>query len=442
MPTIAQNLQRLQTARTAIAKAITDKGGQVPSGDGLEEFAADISTIAPYEMTGELPLVFKSDGENSRDYTVYGNYVGIGERTANLCDWNQAENGWYNVNDNIVGETATLAGLNYAGHVLIPVSPNSNYVLTFTSSVGMRAAYAVLDTNMTLLEKRYISEVMTSITFDLLMPQNAKYLSVETPDYSSSSVRPTIKVMLNAGSTALPYEPYGYKIPITCGNTTTNLYTPTQLAEGDTLTYADTQIAIPTVDGVNTLDTTLDTKFSMDIQYGDFPIYDNINAAINTLKGTETTYKPADMADAIIDAIPTEEVTDSIVSVTDAAAYPAEALEFAIEPVQDLHGYDKPWPGGGGKNLINVPDITLSDAGVIYSGTINLPAGTYTLSSSNTTTSVTVEGTSGVMPLTFTLATAITSIEIAASAAGTFNNIQLELGSTATSYEPYSNICP
>jgi hypothetical protein len=24
-----------------------------------------------------------------------------------------------------------------------------------------------------------------------------------------------------------------------------------------------------------------------------------------------------------------------------------------LEPVQDLHGYDKPWPAGGGKNLFN-----------------------------------------------------------------------------------------
>ena len=30
--------------------------------------------------------------------------------------------------------------------------------------------------------------------------------------------------MLNAGSTALPYEPYGYKIPITCGGQTVPVY--------------------------------------------------------------------------------------------------------------------------------------------------------------------------------------------------------------------------
>ena len=43
--TIAENLTRLQNAKTAIGNAITAKGGTVSQGDGLEEFAADIATI-------------------------------------------------------------------------------------------------------------------------------------------------------------------------------------------------------------------------------------------------------------------------------------------------------------------------------------------------------------------------------------------------------------
>ena len=43
--TIAQNLTRLQNARTAIAEAIVAKGGTVNSGDGYEEYPADILTI-------------------------------------------------------------------------------------------------------------------------------------------------------------------------------------------------------------------------------------------------------------------------------------------------------------------------------------------------------------------------------------------------------------
>jgi hypothetical protein len=43
--TIAQNLGRLQAARTSISNAITAKGGTVSAGDGLEDFPADIATI-------------------------------------------------------------------------------------------------------------------------------------------------------------------------------------------------------------------------------------------------------------------------------------------------------------------------------------------------------------------------------------------------------------
>jgi len=43
--TIEQNLQRLVNAKSAISEAITAKGGTVSTGDGFEEFPADIATI-------------------------------------------------------------------------------------------------------------------------------------------------------------------------------------------------------------------------------------------------------------------------------------------------------------------------------------------------------------------------------------------------------------
>lgn len=42
---IADNLQRLINAKTAIASAITEKGGTVGANDGFEDFASDIATI-------------------------------------------------------------------------------------------------------------------------------------------------------------------------------------------------------------------------------------------------------------------------------------------------------------------------------------------------------------------------------------------------------------
>lgn len=45
MGTLKQAVDRVAAAKTAIGTAITAKGGTVASGDGLEDFAADIATI-------------------------------------------------------------------------------------------------------------------------------------------------------------------------------------------------------------------------------------------------------------------------------------------------------------------------------------------------------------------------------------------------------------
>lgn len=46
---------------------------------------------------------------------------------------------------------------------------------------------------------------------------------------------------------------------------------------------------------------------------------------------------------------------------------PVKELTVGIEPVQDLHGYDSPWPGGGGKNLFDIEKATLSNGAYGFS---------------------------------------------------------------------------
>ena len=164
------------------------------------------------------------------------------------------------------------------------------------------------------------------------------------------------------------------------------------------------------------------------------------------------------------------------------------SLLVNMEPIQDLHGYDSPWPAGGGKNLIGLntsPNRAITYTGVSVSDhtddavtlTSNgnatyaqmglyydLPAGTYTLSikatSSDSYTPV-VSGykmTGNVLlfssckegqPKSFTLSE-ITTVNFrffsttsdSTARTVTFYDVQLESGSTATSWSPYSNICP
>ncbi|MBQ2167693.1 MAG: hypothetical protein II449_00410 [Prevotella sp.] len=76
--TIAENLARLQVARTDIANAITAKGGTVTQGDGFEEFPADITTI-PTLPTGIEVAKLTPENNNISDCDMY--IINAGNRT-------------------------------------------------------------------------------------------------------------------------------------------------------------------------------------------------------------------------------------------------------------------------------------------------------------------------------------------------------------------------
>ena len=168
-------------------------------------------------------------------------------------------------------------------------------------------------------------------------------------------------------------------------------------------------------------------------------------------------------------------VTGNPIELTDAADAPMVKCVTQITGSQDLHGYDKPWVGGAGKNKLPTLNATQTINGIVWTlnddgsvtlngtatansvydfgrGTLHLTAGTYTTTLSDANVYVYVyENTT---PTTFI-----------AQGGGTFTidhdadifvrfwidsgktvNVtkypQLESGSTATAYAPYSNICP
>lgn len=98
----------------------------------------------------------------------------------------------------------------------------------------------------------------------------------------------------------------------------------------------------------------------------------------------ELTAKLADKADVIVDT-----ASGAIASFPDGAAVPAKNITIGIEPVQDLHGYDNPWPAGGGKNLLNASASSDSSNGVTYTKNEN---GTYTANGTANGSSILVIG--------------------------------------------------
>lgn len=62
--------------------------------------------------------------------------------------------------------------------------------------------------------------------------------------------------------------------------------------------------------------------------------------------------------------LPTDTASGSIASFPDGqSVIPAVSVKAEIEPIQDLHGYDKPWVGGAGVNLV--------DSDILINGTYN-----------------------------------------------------------------------
>ena len=83
---IAESIAALQADKAAIAAAITDKGGTVNEGDGYNDFATDIGTIATRETTSSLgyvasDIVYHFDA----DRNVAG-YPHDSNMTTNWCD--------------------------------------------------------------------------------------------------------------------------------------------------------------------------------------------------------------------------------------------------------------------------------------------------------------------------------------------------------------------
>lgn len=183
-------------------------------------------------------------------------------------------------------------------------------------------------------------------------------------------------------------------------------------------------------------------------------------------KNTQTT---------VSSSVPVNEqtLTGDIVTINNNKAYEVNSLWVSLSPIQDLHGYSSPWPAGGGKNKLKIKDKNSSGITGSYNsageyviiGTtgsattycdfqpVTLPAGSYTFSISTLpngfSSSYNKNGswagfvTDG-KTITLTEETEIGGYIFmpANTEVNTTIKIQLESGSSASSFAPYSNICP
>jgi len=186
-------------------------------------------------------------------------------------------------------------------------------------------------------------------------------------------------------------------------------------------------------------------------------------------------------SDAYGDSLKTRSISGPIATFETDLAEDLIKLDVDLEPIQDLHGYDNPWCAGGGKNILLKPFVHYSLAPNNLDDMFFIKAGDYRFSFSDSTAEnwrvglrmKDAEGNdltdnahkpnigmswrstincwlggsdSTVKSLSITIAEDCyirVVFGLASTTADTeFTNVQLEKGTTQTSYEPVENICP
>lgn len=201
------------------------------------------STALPYEPYGDsfkdwfyreygtetetfttLPKTIIGDGQPISSYTIKGNMqqsgtptpsnpiypTDCGEKTANLFD------------GTLIGGYFTAATFTTSGDEDVFKSIKvylSAGTYTFSWGKNVNVVRLIIDGNYSVAGGTNISSYTITSTTD-------GYVGISFRDTTSGTTvwDNTTPIMLNAGSTAKPYEPFGYKIPISLNNVTYPIY--------------------------------------------------------------------------------------------------------------------------------------------------------------------------------------------------------------------------
>lgn len=197
------------------------------------------------------------------------------------------------------------------------------------------------------------------------------------------------------------------------------------------------------------------------------------NASDDNLQGYSSVTVDIDDTDLYRDT--TDSTYESVKTLSNCGAFPMLSLTAEINAVQDLHGYDRPWAGGAGKNKcpINSGTITVGDF-VTFDTPLSSGTYSFSLKASRTPDSgswaslvlfdkdnvqyqdmlgISSNDLNGSNVVTFTkeLSNGLSKIYVYSIAGNwsdsrnytlSISELQIESGSTATPYEPYANICP
>jgi hypothetical protein len=185
-----------------------------------------------------LPAEIIPDGQPISSVTIKGNMSQsgtpiypseCGDKTANL--FNKSDTGQIFSGTTLANDNQWLYGGGVGKVIRIPCNPRITYTISGTSSstifrISLIDSNNVPSKNDTIVTTNDVLKATSVSTQTFTTKANTKYILVQV---SAETFNDYINVlMLNTGSTALPYEPYGYKIPVLSGGVTTNIYIGSQ----------------------------------------------------------------------------------------------------------------------------------------------------------------------------------------------------------------------
>ena len=155
-----------------------------------------------------FPASIITNGGNITPWSIYGNTSGgqsVGEKTANLLE---------GVIDGIIAADGTITSSQSYQVYYAQVQSGETYTMGDTIDVygffNSKPAMGSVTNDGT---RHFYSGTVGGV---ITIPEGTTWLGCR--------VATGVNAMLNLGSTALPYEPHGYKLPVVIGSTTTNIY--------------------------------------------------------------------------------------------------------------------------------------------------------------------------------------------------------------------------
>lgn len=207
-----KDVERVYSGSTEIDK-ILDKNGNVL-------FAVN------KEVEGTPALTYKGKEEtNLKNYRIYGQTVdgeSVGDRTANLFDISTVTKDKFINAEGIETSSESINIAALLSHSDFIAVPSGNYItMQYTGDVlrtnpSTTLTFCWYNANKSFITRTefYMNSIWnnthTQYTMSAIVPEGISYCIVNIAGYNNTNRH----YMLNEGSTALPYEPYGYRVPV------------------------------------------------------------------------------------------------------------------------------------------------------------------------------------------------------------------------------------